>query len=105
MVQSGAVADMVKEKPSEEKENQEPVGEHNTAETAIKNFIGHVKNLHHISIHKLFNDRYRVNVWTVIRQPDSICDTYNISQSYFMRFSDGELTNLTIEPEKVIRLW
>lgn len=102
---SGATLDMVKEKPTEEKKNKEPVGEHNTADKAINDFIGHVENLHKIYIHNVFDDRYRVDVWTSIRKPDCICDACSISQSYFMKFSDGKLTDITIEPEIGTRLW
>ena len=105
MVQSGAVADMVKEKPAKEKENREPVDKRSMADKSIKDFIGYVKNLHQICIHNVFGDRYRVNVWTVVRRAESVCDTYNISQSYFMKFADGELTDLTIEPKEDTKLW
>jgi hypothetical protein len=75
------------------------------AKIAIKEFIGEVEDLHQIAIENVFDDRYRVNVWTVTRRPDRVCDTYNINQSYFMKFSDGKLTDLTIEPTEDTNLW
>ncbi len=102
---SGATLDMVQENSTEQKERQELVDKHNTADNAINDFIGHVENLYKICIHNVFNDRYRVDVWISISKPDSICDTYSISQSYFMRFSDGKLTDITIKPEENKKLW
>ena len=102
---SGATLDMVQEYPTKQKEHQEPVDKHNTADNAINDFIGHVANLYKIRIHNVFDDRYRIDVWIIIRKPDSICDTYSISQSYFMRFSDGKLTDITIEPGEDIKPW
>ena len=103
---SGATLDMVQKKPTKNKETDiEPVDKHTMAERAIKKFVGRVENLHDISISSVCNDNYRVNVWVFTRRPDHVCDKYSIIQSYFMKFSDGTLTDLTIEPKEDLKPW
>ena len=102
-------ASMVQEKPtkkfSKKKKQQSKKPPVLTVEEAVSAFVGEVDNLHKIAVEKVDHDKYRVNVWTVVEQPDRICDAYNIIQSYFMQFKDGKLTDLTIEPKKDTNPW
>ena len=76
-----------------------------TVEEAVNAFVGEVDNLHKISIEKVDSNKYRVNVWICSRQPDKVCATHSITKSYFMKFSDGTLTDLTIAPKKDLNPW
>ena len=100
---------MVQEKPTKKsakkKKQQTKKSTTLTVEEAVSAFVGKVDNLHKIAVEKVDHDKYRVNVWTVVEQPDRICDAYNIIQSYFMQFKDGKLTDLTIEPKKDTNPW
>tara|TARA_B100000745_G_C20123923_1_gene384898 strand:+ start:267 stop:608 length:342 start_codon:yes stop_codon:yes gene_type:complete len=102
-------ASMVQEKPtkksSKKKKRQSKKPPVLTVEEAVSTFVGEVDNLHKISIENVDNSKYRVNVWTVVEQPDRICDAYNIIQSYFMKFEDGKLTDLTIKPKEDTNPW
>ena len=102
-------ASMVQEKPtkkfSKKKKQQSKKPPVLTVEEAVSAFVGEVDNLHKISIENVDNSKYRVNVWTVVEQPDRICDAYNIIQSYFMKFEDGKLTDLTIKPKEDTNPW
>jgi len=62
----------------------------------VKLFIGEVKNLHKIEIHKVGENRYRVNVWDQKLATDSVCHSYSVIDSYYMKYEDGNLTDLTI---------
>jgi hypothetical protein len=73
-----------------------------TVEEAVAEFVGEIDDLHKVDVNSLFDDNYRVNVWTVTRRLDRFCDTYKISQSYYMKFLDGKLTDLTIAPKEYI---
>lgn len=99
---------MVQEKPtkkSSKKKRQNKKPSVLTVEEAVSAFIGEVDNMHKISVENVNDGKYRVNVWTMVRQPDRICDAYNIIQSYFMKFEDGKLTDLTIEPKEDTNPW
>jgi len=61
----------------------------------VAKFVGKVENLHEINIHNVFDDKYRVNVWVKWIKEGMFGYSYEIAQSYFMKFSDGELTDLT----------
>jgi len=106
---SDGVSSMVQEKPtkksSKKKKRQNKKLPVLTVEEAVSAFVGEVDNLHKISVENVNDGKYRVNVWTVVEQPDRICDAYNIIQSYFMKFKDGKLTDLTIEPKEDTNPW
>ena len=106
---SGGAHSMVKEKPtkksSKKKKRQSKKPPGLTVEEAVSTFVGEVDNLHKIGIENVDDSKYRVNVWTMVKQPERICDAYNIVQSYFMKFEDGKLTDLTIKPKEDTNPW
>ena len=69
-----------------------------TLRDQVEKFVGKVENFHEIKIHNVFDDKYRVNVWVKWVKEGMFGYSYKIEQSYFMKFSDGTLTDLTKAP-------
>ena len=61
----------------------------------VSKFVGKVENLHEIKIHNVFDDKYRINVWVKWQKTGLFGYSFKIEKSYFMKFSDGKLTDLT----------
>jgi hypothetical protein len=66
-----------------------------TVKEAVAKFVGEVENMHKIDVFNVFGDNYRVNVWTKEGTEHGITHSYSIVQSYFMKFKDGKLVDLT----------
>ena len=62
----------------------------------VKLFIGEVENLHNIDINKVGENKYRVNVWDQTTATDSVCQSFSIIDSYYIKYEDGDITDLTI---------
>jgi len=62
----------------------------------VKLFVGEVENLHKIDINDVGEDRYRVNVWDQTTTPESVCQSYSIVNSYYIKYKDGDITDLTL---------
>ena len=71
-----------------------------TVEEAVAEFVGKVDDLHKIDVNSLFDDNYRVNVWTKRVGIGNISYSHSIDQSYFMNFKDGKLADLTRPPKE-----
>ena len=71
-----------------------------TVEEAASEFVGEVDNLHKIDTNSLFDDNYRINVWTRYLNEGGLSYSYEIKHSYFMSFKDGKLTDLTRPPKE-----
>lgn len=84
---------MVKEKP---KKNV-----NKSADKIIEKWIGHVDKLNHVRCTNVYNNRYRVDVFTWYKLEGELYDRTKISQSYFVAVTDDEVINLTqtTEPE------
>jgi len=84
---------MVKEKPKAKTKKSD--------EDVIKKWIGDVDKLNHIRYTNVYNNRYRVDVFTWYKLEGDLYDRTKISQSYFVAVIDGEVINLTqtVEPE------
>lgn len=70
-----------------------------THEQIIEDWIGSVKNLYKIKYTNLYDNRYRVDVFTTERREAALYDAYMITQSYFICITNGEVVNLTIKKE------
>ena len=55
-----------------------------------------LRNLLKIDIALVFDDSYRVNVWTEILGPGRIVPTASIAASFLLEVVDGEVINRTI---------
>lgn len=67
-----------------------------TVEEAVRDFVGEVKNLHKIDVHKIWNDKYRVNVWTQHFGLERVVATNHIYASYFIEYKDNKLVDRTL---------
>ena len=83
---------MVKEKTKTKKDSR-------TDEQIIEDWVGHVENLNHIRCTNVYNNRFRVDVFTLYRLEDELYNRTKISQSYFVAVIDGEVINLTVKSE------
>lgn len=64
------------------------------ADSLVDNFVGEVKNHLKTDVVHLYDDRYRINVWTV--QKGDLIDKHEISRSYFVVHESGELLDKTL---------
>lgn len=85
---------MVKEKPKTKKDTR-------THEQIIQDWVGYVPKLNHIRCTNVYNNRFRVDVFTYYKLENDLYNRTKISQSYFVAVVDGEVVNLTqtVEPE------
>ena len=86
-----------------EKEKKSPPKktDRRTNEQIIEDWVGHVKNLNHIRCTNVYNNRFRVDIFTYYKLENDLYNRTKISQSYFVALIDGEVMNLTqtVEPE------
>jgi hypothetical protein len=62
----------------------------------LKKFIGEVENLFNIEAKHLYDNRYRINVWTETYKEGMFCPFHKIEKSYFIHYVDGEIVDKTI---------
>ena len=62
----------------------------------VKLFVGDIKDLHKIDINDVGENHYRINVWNQTISPESVCDSYSIIDSYYIKYEDGDITDLTL---------
>ena len=82
------------------KKGKEKLGVHKPVEEVVKEFVGEVENIHTIDVNSLFDDNYRVNVWTKYLNEGGLSYRYEIKYSYFMQYRNGKLTDLTRQPKE-----
>ncbi|SVA77489.1 uncharacterized protein METZ01_LOCUS130343 [marine metagenome] len=68
----------------------------------LEDFVGHVPNLFMIKAIHLWENRFRVNVWTQEYQEDRVCPDYNIVKSYFVFYNGKRIIDRSIpaKPQK-----
>lgn len=66
-------------------------------EYLIRDWLGNDKSAHHIRFKNVYDDRYRVDVFTKHHASGDISETIAISDSYFVRVKDGEVRDLTVK--------
>jgi hypothetical protein len=86
---------------TEKEKKSPPKKTDRTDQEIIEDWIGYVKNLNHIRHTNVYNNRYRVDVFTYYKLEDDLYNRTKITQSYFVAVIDGEVMNLTqtVEPE------
>ena len=74
-----------------------------TDEQTIEEWVGFVKNLHKIVTTKLWDDNWRITVYTAHKSEGDgrLFPDYKITQSYFVQIIDGEVTDKTIAPKEL----
>ena len=72
-----------------------------TDEEVIEDWVGYVPKLNRIRCTNVYDNRYRVDVFTYYKFDDDLYNRTKISQSYFVCVTDGEVINLTqtVEPK------
>lgn len=78
---------MVKEKPME------------IDPTILEDFVGKVDNLWFIESKFLYNNRFRINVWTETYKEGYYSAFHKIEKSYFVHYVDGVIIDKTIAPK------
>jgi len=72
-----------------------------TPEQLITEWVGPVKDLHHLGIHDLkWDNRFRVSVYIKEEKDDCFVRKNTISESYMLRVVDGTVVDLTIAPKE-----
>jgi len=59
----------------------------------VQDFVDKPKDFHKTDIIHLYDDRYRINVWTV--QKAGLIDKFSISKSYFVTYENGQIVDRT----------
>ncbi len=70
-------------------------------EPILNEFVGYVKNHLKTECYNVYGNRWRIDVWTATQNPDSFMRIFNITESYFVRFDGGVITDETIKPSPV----
>ena len=60
----------------------------------VDDFVGEVKNHHKTDVINVYDDRYRINVWTL--EKGDLIDKYKIDKSYFVMHSGGQIVDKTL---------
>ena len=97
MVGAPTMSKNPKKPKNEDFKGQDKPQKHVDIKPLVNKFVGKVENLHEIKIHNVFDDKYRVNVWVKWVKEGMFGYSYKIERSYFMKFSNGKLTDLTKE--------
>lgn len=66
---------------------------------ALLRLTGTVKNYLKTDVINLFDNRYRINVWTEERRSDRLISHFQIPKSFFASLEDGEFIDRTIQPK------
>ena len=65
----------------------------------LKEFVGKVDNLWRLEAKHLWDNRFRINVWTEIYKEGHYCAFHQIEQSYFVHYINDKIVDKTIEPK------
>jgi len=66
------------------------------SEEAVLRLTGRIKHYFRTDVRNLFGNRYRIDVWSEERRPDTLFSHYKISKSFFAYLEDGEFVDKTI---------
>lgn len=94
---------MIKPKPKPKKVDKEEVEEVAKSEIPqgkLAKFVGPVENLLKIDAINVYDDRFRINVWTRTWVGDSVVPRNKIEKSFFVKY-DKEIVDLTIRDTPV----
>jgi len=65
----------------------------------LKEFVGPVDNLLQISAVHLWDNRFRINVWTSKYKENALSPTIKIDKSFFVHYNNGIIIDQTIQPK------
>ena len=65
----------------------------------LKELVGEVDNLYKIESKHVWDDHFRVNVWTKTYTEEYICANYMIDKSYFVLYNEDVIVDQTIQPQ------
>ena len=65
----------------------------------LKKFVGSVPYLMQITATHVYNNRFRVNVWTEQYFDDKVVPKIKIEKSFFVHYHDGIIIDETIQPK------
>ena len=66
----------------------------------LTEFVGHVKSLLKIDAVRLWDDYFRINVWTSVYGDEaSVVKSSRIEKSFFVCYREGVIIDKTIQPE------
>lgn len=82
--------------PVQEEACQDQKNKMEMPEDLLTDFVGHVKNWFKTDCLNLFDNKFRINVWTVQHYPDRLVPEYKIAHSYFVSLNDGQIVDETI---------
>ena len=88
-----------KQKNTKPIKNKEEIIETKIPQDKLKEFVGPVDNLLKVSATHLWDDRFRVNVWTEKYRENSICPDIKIDKTFFVHYNDGMIIDHTIQPK------
>ena len=63
----------------------------------LKEFVGEVDNLYKIEAKHVWDDHFRVNVWTKTYSEGYFCANYMIDKSYFVWYNEDVIVDQTIK--------
>jgi len=66
-------------------------------EELLLEFVGNIPNLFKIDQHHIWNNRYRINVWTQEWAEGRFCPTNRIAKSFYLLYEDGKIFDKTIK--------
>lgn len=61
----------------------------------LENFVGYIKNIYKIDAIHLWDNRFRINVWTEETLDNYVYPKYGIAKSFFVSYEDNEITDRT----------
>ncbi len=65
----------------------------------LKEFVGRVPYLMQITATHIYNNRFRINVWTEKYHDNKVVPTIRIAESYFVHYHEGVIIDETIQPK------
>lgn len=100
---------MIKDPPKKKKKKKplsDPTPEPPTQKKVIpkeqlKEFVGEVENLWKIEAVHLWEDNFRINVWTQQQMEGQITTIYKVDKSFFVVYNEayGSIADKTIQPK------
>ena len=68
----------------------------NIPQDVLQKFVGEVPNLYKIDAINVYNNKYRVNVWTKHLREGQITPVFSLTKSYFVLWTEEGIVDLTI---------
>ena len=65
----------------------------------LKELVGEVDNLYKIEAKHVWDNHFRVNVWTKTYSEGYFCANYMIDKSYFVLYNEDVIVDQTIQPQ------